>query len=331
MGDHWIHERKNVTKERGKLIRWDDAKGYGFIRPDNGGDDRFLHARALPHFQRRPRENDLIAYETEMDSKGRPKAVKAKIIGRVWSLFTKIWVASIIVFTAYAICVFAQLVRFHPLAIYALMSILTVQQYSIDKSAAQAGKGRTSEANLHFFELAGGWPGALFAQYLYRHKYRKLSYQITFWLIVLLHGVSWAWITSNPDALNKYKNMIVSGVQARLYEGPPSHPGPATEQIPRTHTLYGNYVEQRTLEPQAQIRVNVTRRIIDGTITEINPQEGIFVTAPAHFEGIGIIDKSMLPPSFTDQFQRGETVQVTIKSISMKGSAKRIELALAKD
>ncbi|MFP5341147.1 MAG: DUF1294 domain-containing protein, partial [Gammaproteobacteria bacterium] len=42
-----------------------------------------------------------------------------------------------------------------------------------------------------FFELAGGWPGALVAQQVFRHKTRKLSYQLTFWLIVVLHQAFW--------------------------------------------------------------------------------------------------------------------------------------------
>lgn len=328
MGDHRIHGRKNVTKETGKLVRWDDAKGYGFIRPDKGGDDRFLHVGALPHFQRRPRENDRITYETEMDSKGRSKAVKAKIVGRVWSFFTKLWIISAFVLAAYAVCVFLQILPFHILSIYAFMSILTIQQYSIDKGEAQAGRWRTSEANLHFFELAGGWPGALFAQYFYRHKYRKLPYQIVFWVIVLIHGISWAWMAAHPDALNKYKNILVSSVQERLLEGRSSPPDQAAEQIPMTPTLYGNPVAQRTPEINAQTRVIVTKRIFDGTITDVNPLAGIVVTSPTHFEGSGIIDKAMLPSSFANQFHRGETVQVTIRSISMKGSEKQINLEL---
>lgn len=320
-----------MTKERGKLIRWDDAKGYGFIRPDKGGDDRFLHARALPHFQRRPRENDLIAYETEMDSKGRPKAVKAKIIGRVWSLFTKIWVASIIVFTAYAICVFTQLVRFHPLAIYALMSILTVQQYSIDKSAAQAGKGRTSEANLHFFELAGGWPGALFAQYLYRHKYRKLSYQITFWLIVLLHGVSWAWTTSNPDTVNQIKNALLVQVQTSADADRLHYSEHEPAQMPQSQEAMYSHTRQYKLESHARIIVKNDRRIIEGIIAEVNPLVGIVVALPAQFEGVGVIDRYRLSPSFTNEFFKGEPIHVDIKSITMKGSSKQIELELVQN
>ena len=317
-----------MTKERGKLIRWDDVKGYGFIQPMKGGDNLFLHINEMPHNQRRPLENDLIAYEAATDAKGRQRAINAKLVGQCWSRFTKIWIISAFVLAAYAVCVFLHILPFHFLSIYAFMSILTIQQYSIDKGEAQAGRWRTSEANLHFFELAGGWPGALFAQYFYRHKYRKLSYQIVFWVIVLIHGVSWAWVAAHPDALNKCKNIIVSDVQARLSERRLSPPPPATEQIAVTPTLYGNPVAQRTPEINAQTRVRVKKLISDGIITEVNPQAGIFVTSPTHFEGSGIIDKANLPAGFANQFHRGETVQVTIKSISMKGSEKQINLEL---
>ncbi|MGV8663884.1 DUF1294 domain-containing protein, partial [Pseudomonas aeruginosa] len=37
----------------------------------------------------------------------------------------------------------------------------------------------------------GGWPGALVAQQVFRHKTRKLSFQLVFWGIVLLHQSFW--------------------------------------------------------------------------------------------------------------------------------------------
>ncbi len=36
-------------------------------------------------------------------------------------------------------------------------------------------------------ELIGGWPGAFLAQRVFRHKISKRSYQVEFWIIVLLH------------------------------------------------------------------------------------------------------------------------------------------------
>ena len=46
-------------------------------------------------------------------------------------------------------------------------------------------------AQLHEVEILGGWPGALLAQQLLRHKTKKTSYQVVFWLIVLMHQIYW--------------------------------------------------------------------------------------------------------------------------------------------
>lgn len=35
--------------------------------------------------------------------------------------------------------------------------------------------------------LLGGWPGALLGQRQFRHKTKKLSFLIVFWLVVVLH------------------------------------------------------------------------------------------------------------------------------------------------
>ncbi len=38
--------------------------------------------------------------------------------------------------------------------------------------------------------LAGGWPGALLGQALFRHKHRKAAFQWVFWLCVLANVAS---------------------------------------------------------------------------------------------------------------------------------------------
>lgn len=78
-----------------------------------------------------------------------------------------------------------------PLAAYGLVSVVTFCLYWSDKRKAQNDSWRTPEKILHAMELAGGWPGALVAQQVFRHKTRKVSYQVVFWLIVLLHQVFW--------------------------------------------------------------------------------------------------------------------------------------------
>lgn len=67
------------------------------------------------------------------------------------------------------------------------MSFFTWLSYWSDKRRAEAGEWRIPESTLHLGELLGGWPGAFLAQRQFRHKTAKVSYQIVFWLIVLLY------------------------------------------------------------------------------------------------------------------------------------------------
>ena len=59
--------------------------------------------------------------------------------------------------------------------------------YKHDKRSAQTGEWRTPESVLHAAEFAGGWPAAFIAQQLFRHKCSKVTYQVSFWMIVLFH------------------------------------------------------------------------------------------------------------------------------------------------
>lgn len=78
-----------------------------------------------------------------------------------------------------------------PLALYPCVSLISLLLYWQDKQQARNQAWRTPEKVLHASELLGGWPGALLAQQLFRHKTRKLSFQLTFWAIVALHQLFW--------------------------------------------------------------------------------------------------------------------------------------------
>lgn len=67
------------------------------------------------------------------------------------------------------------------------LSLVTFAAYRSDKRRAEAGDWRIPESTLHIAELVGGWPGGFLAQRIFRHKISKTSYQIEFWIIVLVH------------------------------------------------------------------------------------------------------------------------------------------------
>jgi uncharacterized membrane protein YsdA (DUF1294 family) len=79
------------------------------------------------------------------------------------------------------------------LTIYAVMSIVTFCLYWMDKRRARAGAWRISESMLHACELLGGWPGALLAQRVLRHKTQKRSYVLVLWTIIVMHIAAWVW------------------------------------------------------------------------------------------------------------------------------------------
>lgn len=76
--------------------------------------------------------------------------------------------------------------------IYAAMSLITFALYGMDKYSATKGKWRIPEKTLHLFELSCGWPGAAFGQQLFRHKTRKISFRVLFWICVILNSSAFA-------------------------------------------------------------------------------------------------------------------------------------------
>jgi uncharacterized membrane protein YsdA (DUF1294 family) len=79
-------------------------------------------------------------------------------------------------------------------ASYLVMSAAAFVAYGVDKRRAERAGRRIPEIWLHLLELCCGWPGALIAQQVFRHKRRKTRYLVVFWLIVALHLGAGAWL-----------------------------------------------------------------------------------------------------------------------------------------
>ena len=86
------------------------------------------------------------------------------------------------------------------LVLYFVASIVAFFAYAFDKSAASRNAWRTKESTLQLFSLIGGWPGALAAQRLLRHKSAKASFQATFWVTVALNCGALGWLFSPSGA-----------------------------------------------------------------------------------------------------------------------------------
>lgn len=80
--------------------------------------------------------------------------------------------------------------------LYAGMSVLTFVVYAFDKSAARNRQPRTRERTLHGLAVCCGWPGAMLAQQLLRHKSSKRSFLTVFWLTFAANVTVLAYVLS---------------------------------------------------------------------------------------------------------------------------------------
>jgi len=62
-------------------VKWFNAqKGFGFIEPENGGKDVFLHISAVERAGlNNPTEGQKLSYELEEDRRGRPAATNLQL------------------------------------------------------------------------------------------------------------------------------------------------------------------------------------------------------------------------------------------------------------
>ncbi len=213
-------------EQRGVLKSWNDDKGFGFIQPEKGGEPLFAHISAM-RGERRPEAGEVVLFVAERDPQGRPRArhmrfeelsldrpairrkprpavtqpekpVRRERSGRDSSAGIRNLPLKLVLFLGLCALPFTgawQMLRasdfIWPLCAYGLISLISFFQYWSDKNSAERQQWRTPENTLHAVELLGGWPGALVAQQVFRHKTRKVSYQVVFWGIVALHQAFW--------------------------------------------------------------------------------------------------------------------------------------------
>ena len=67
----------------GTVKFFNESKGYGFIAPEDGGQDAFVHISALEGSSFRTlRENDRVSYDLEQDRRsGKTSATNLKVTG----------------------------------------------------------------------------------------------------------------------------------------------------------------------------------------------------------------------------------------------------------
>jgi cold shock CspA family protein len=62
-------------RQEGFLVKWNDERGFGFIRLQ-GGDEIFVHVSAFGHGSARPQLNEKLTFEIDAGAGGKKKAVR---------------------------------------------------------------------------------------------------------------------------------------------------------------------------------------------------------------------------------------------------------------
>jgi len=186
---------------QGQISEWNDERGFGFVRPQVGTGRIFVHISAFPPGSLRPSPDDIVRYGLGHDNRGRLRATNVTYI--VKRQLTREQRLRVPIFATMVALTFLVLVGLAVIAgslhrtvivVYVFASIVTYKAYADDKRAALTGHWRTKERTLHLLGLAGGWPGGLIAQYRFRHKTKKVRFQVAYWLTIGLNCAGLLWL-----------------------------------------------------------------------------------------------------------------------------------------
>ncbi|MDO3381254.1 DUF1294 domain-containing protein [Gilvimarinus algae] len=184
------------TDHLGTLVQWNDERGFGFLDPGTG-------PRVFAHIGEfkaagRPRTGQRYRYTREVTGEGKIRAANIRATG---FQLPRAWFAGLICLSAIA-AVFslaeAALANAYSGWWYLTVSGLSFAIFALDKYKATRDYSRISEAQLLLLTLAGGWPGALLARHLFRHKTRKQPFRTLFWLCVIANTALFSLLFTLP-------------------------------------------------------------------------------------------------------------------------------------
>lgn len=182
----------------GKLKSWNDERGFGFIAPRHGGQQIFVHIKSFDNRSGRPEPGLPVSFEVESDAEGKKRARRVQTLRASrparsaqdkspaqWG--TASYFAILLFLVVFALAALFWRVPGWVALAYLALSVSCFSAYAIDKSAAVAGRRRIAESTLIFLGLVGGWPGAIVAQQLLRHKSIKAEFRSAFWGSVVVN------------------------------------------------------------------------------------------------------------------------------------------------
>ncbi|MBK8283642.1 MAG: DUF1294 domain-containing protein [Ahniella sp.] len=219
----------------GVIKTWNDERGFGFITSDQLQGDLFVHIKAFGGFRGVLTPNTRVTFLLEDGPQGKRRAtqvllvqsggsLKLELKGRParhpdtpnvlpeakpfrhpkgapkkgaarWNVGSLLWVPAFMI-VYLAVDTLGELPPWTLLA-YLIASVVTFAAYALDKASAKIRGSRVPESTLHALAFFGGWPGAILAQELLRHKSVKEEFRMMFWITVVLNISALIWLASS--------------------------------------------------------------------------------------------------------------------------------------
>jgi len=190
------------ARTKGRLNTWSDARGFGFLAPEGGGPDVFVHANAFAKEGRHIEIGHAYEFTVEYGKDGKPKAKNVSALqapagiappkaspslrSQIVQRGPRLLVIPAFLFIAAAIAS-VQSISTNWLVIYGVASVACFAGYGLDKRAANQKQWRVSETVLLLIGLVGGWPGGIIGQEVFRHKTQKKAFRTLFWMSVAIN------------------------------------------------------------------------------------------------------------------------------------------------
>ncbi|RKZ91683.1 MAG: hypothetical protein DRR19_06485 [Candidatus Parabeggiatoa sp. nov. 1] len=170
----------------GIVVKFDEKRGFGFIRSKTLPEDVFVHIRDI-----RDQQHLSVGQTVRFESKQTDKGLSAVEVIPGKKRISPFWlygIAAVILTVAPTIFLFD--IGWNIIVAYiASVNLSTFLFYGYDKMIAGSSLLRVPEWVLHSLSICGGSPAGLIAQKIFRHKTIKKSFQLVYWAIVIIQAI----------------------------------------------------------------------------------------------------------------------------------------------
>ena len=167
---------------QGYVIHFNEEKGYGFIGSDEYEENIFVHITQVKNSDELS-QGQVVEFTIEKTKKG---LAAINVIAGEKQASPYLFFGLISLFLSLAIFTYALQHLQIILSYFIAINLTTFSLYGYDKFISSGEKLRVPELTLQALAILGGSPVALLAQKFFRHKTIKGSFQIVYWLIVIL-------------------------------------------------------------------------------------------------------------------------------------------------